>query len=336
MSSSSNDETPGEELTQAEATETVGATLTPEELDVLQEDDELILGDGVEPFDLSRPRVLRPNQQEGLETLFATSSKLVTPIMKHELRTEVLVEFLGGEPVYFEHCLTQLPDPLNVFPVTYRGMDFQGALCLDEGMSFWFVDTLLGGGDSAGDDRVRSLTETESAVATKVVELILDEIHTSLAPEIQLESTVEGFVSQRTQLHTVKLPSLAYAVRFSVQWKSEQGFMQYLLPFKLLRPLVQSMEPKTDEQREKRLSALMGALGQAFLSVDLDVTAVLGRPTVTLGQLGNLEVGDVLPIGAGLDDPIEVAVQGVPKVTGAFGIRGGKYAVVVQSWIRDI
>lgn len=329
MSSSSSEtpETPAVDETAADA------TVTEEELQALQESSPRPQDEGVEEYDINRPRVLRGNQQEGLETAFEAATKLLTPVLKHELRTEVIVEFRGGEAVYFDRYLTQMPVPINVFPVSYRSMEFQGAISLDSEMAFWFVNSLLGG--EAEDDSKRSLTDTESAVATKIVELILDEIHTSLAPALQVDASVDGFVASRTQAHVIKPPSIAFACTFAVQWESTQAEFVYLLPLKLLKPIVQMLAPKTDQQREKRLEALFGTLGQAFMSVSLEVAAVLGRPQLSLNEISNLAVDDVIPIGAGLDAPIEVTIQGDPKLQGAFGLQGSNYAVVIQKWLRE-
>ncbi len=314
--------------------ESPAATLTAEELAALQEPEAAsAVDEDVEVFDISRPRVLRPAQQEGLATLFEAATKLVAPVMKHELRTEVICEFRGGEPVYWEKYLSQMSDPFNIFPVSYRGLEFQGALSIDPALGSWFVNSLLGG-DSA-DEIDRSLTDTESAVATKVVELILDEIHTSLAPGIQVESSVDGFVASRTQVHVMKPASLAYVCNYLVRWESREAMFRYLVPLKLLRPLVQAMEPKTEEHRERRLDALFGALGQAFMSVELDMAGVLGKPKLALSQITNLEVGDVIPLARGMEQPIDITVQGVPKMSGAFGLQHGHYAIVVQNWLHD-
>jgi len=313
--------------------ETPAATLTAEELAALQTPEAgRAVDEDIQVFDISRPRVLRPAQQEGLAAMFEAATKLVAPVMKHELRTEVICEFRGGEPVYWDKYLAQMTEPFNVFPVSYRGLEFQGAISIDASLGSWFVNSLLGG--DASDEIGRSLTETESAVATKVVELILDEIHTSLAPGIQVDSSVDGFVASRTQVHVMKPASLAYVCTYLVRWESREATFRYLVPLKLLRPLVQAMEPKSDEQRGRRLDALFGALGQAFMSVELDVAGVLGRPRLPLSKISNLKVGDVLPLSRGMEQPIDITVQGVPKMSGAFGLQHGRYAVVVQNWLH--
>lgn len=336
MSSSSSDEPvvdgTAEDAESADANDSK-VSLSEAELEVLHDRSAEAPTEGVENFDLSRPRVLRPAQQEGLGALFDSATKLVTPVLKHELHTEVIVEFKSGEAIYFDTFIGNLSQPMNVFPVSYRGFEFQGALSLEASMAYWFVNSLLGGEEAEVEDR--SLTETESAVATKIIELILDEIHTSLAPAVQVDAKVDGFVASRTQAHVMKPPSIAYACTFSVQWASTQATFVYVIPLKILRPLIATMEPKSDDQRERRLEALFGTLGQAFLSVELRVAGVLGRPRMSLTDLTNLSVGDVIPLGSSLDEVIEVTIQGQPKLTGAFGLQRGNYAIVVNNWSRD-
>lgn len=333
MSSSSNSDENRENVREGAAEGASNVSLSEAELEVLHDRSDEAPIEGVENFDLSRPRVLRPAQQEGLETLFETATKLITPVLKHELHTEVIVNFKSGEAIYFDTFIGNLVQPMNVFPVTYRGHEFQGALSLDLSMAYWFVNSLLGGEEAEAENR--SLTDTESAVATKIVELILDEIHTSLAPTVQIDAKIDGFVASRTQAHVMKPPSIAYACRFVVQWASTQAEFVYVMPLKLLRPIIATLEPKSDGQRERRLEALFGTLGQAFLSVELRVAGVVGRPTLSLSDLTNLSVGDVIPLGGSLDEVIDVTVQGQPKLTGAFGLQRGKYAIVVNNWIRE-
>ena len=70
-------------------------------------------------------------------------------------------------------------------------------------------------------------------------------------------------------------------------------------------------------------------LRQQLRQAPLEATAILATKTLTLGQLLELKVGQVLPID--LSKEIDVEIEGRSMLSGRYGVKNNKYAVKVES-----
>ena len=71
----------------------------------------------------------------------------------------------------------------------------------------------------------------------------------------------------------------------------------------------------------------------------VELSAVLGKSTLKLKELLNLEIGDVIILDKRVDEEIDMLVQGMPKFQGIPGKHRGKVAVKitkVSDEIQDI
>jgi flagellar motor switch protein FliM len=71
------------------------------------------------------------------------------------------------------------------------------------------------------------------------------------------------------------------------------------------------------------LQALPGAIQYAGVSM------------ITVGDLVNLDLGDVIPLGQDCDGELDVCVEGVPKFKALFGVSRGNRAVQVTRLVEE-
>jgi flagellar motor switch protein FliM len=70
-------------------------------------------------------------------------------------------------------------------------------------------------------------------------------------------------------------------------------------------------------------------------AAEASVLVNLGQATITVGDLVNLNVGDVIPLTQDADGELEVQVEGVPKFKCFFGISRGNRAVQVTRFVEE-
>jgi flagellar motor switch protein FliM len=77
------------------------------------------------------------------------------------------------------------------------------------------------------------------------------------------------------------------------------------------------------------------ALASTVAVVPLELGVQLGRTAIRLGDLLELEVGDIVPLAAKPGDLALVPVQGKVKFLGQLGTRGNRYAVRIRRVASD-
>jgi flagellar motor switch protein FliM len=64
-------------------------------------------------------------------------------------------------------------------------------------------------------------------------------------------------------------------------------------------------------------------------NAEAKVLVNLGQAEITVGDLVNLNVGDIIPLAQDADGELELLVEGVPKFKCFFGVSRGNRAVQV-------
>jgi len=104
------------------------------------------------------------------------------------------------------------------------------------------------------------------------------------------------------------------------------------MPYSMLEPIrdlldagVQSDQGERDERWER-------AMRSEIQNAEVELVGVLGETTLSLKEMTELDVGDVLMLD---DDPSLLYVSGMPLYEGHLGISQGNYAMKVSNLINQ-
>lgn len=72
---------------------------------------------------------------------------------------------------------------------------------------------------------------------------------------------------------------------------------------------------------------------QHILSSEVCLKACLGKAQITIGDLINLEKGDVIVLDKKIEEPLEVYIEDVPKILGKLGIFKNHIAIQIEKFL---
>jgi len=130
-------------------------------------------------------------------------------------------------------------------------------------------------------------------------------------------------------LRLVHANSAVYAADFTVQI----SHMSFQLSFCL--PVSTQLQALWSDEVEPGHEAVWGKeLRQQLRQAPLEATAVIARRQLTVSDLLQLTVGQVLPID--LEPMVDVQIEGVSVLTGRSGVKNQQYAVKVERVLDDL
>jgi flagellar motor switch protein FliM len=117
-------------------------------------------------------------------------------------------------------------------------------------------------------------------------------------------------------------------ISFSIKKSDSDETQAYFLIFcDTLEPIAGKASPDTGRlSKEDTAKAILEHLKQICVSV----TAQLASTTLTLEETMNLQVGDILLLEKGIDEPVKLIVEGRSVLSGRPAKSAGKYAVVIS------
>jgi flagellar motor switch protein FliM len=76
-----------------------------------------------------------------------------------------------------------------------------------------------------------------------------------------------------------------------------------------------------------------GTLTRQLQLAEVELVVPLGSAEVTLGEILNMKIGDVLPMD--IQPRVQALVDGVPVLDCRYGLRNGQYALKVERFLAQ-
>ena len=132
-----------------------------------------------------------------------------------------------------------------------------------------------------------------------------------------------------TQFANIATPNdVGVATTFTVELGPVSGEMHFCTPYSMIEPirdlLTSSLQGETLEM-DKRWVRLMT---QQIQTAEVEIVADLGTAKATLGDVLNLQAGDVIPLA--IPEFVAAKVDGVPVMECTYGKFNGQYALRVE------
>jgi flagellar motor switch protein FliM len=205
---------------------------------------------------------------------------------------------------------------------------------LDPKLVFSVVDNYFGGtGRFHTKIEGRDFTPTELRVIQLLLQIVFEDQRLAWKPVLDLNFEYLNSEVNPQFANIVSPSEVVVVTTFSVDLENGGGNMHICMPYSMLEPIrdlldagVQSDQGEKDERWEL-------AMREEIKNASVELNAILGHTTLSLRELANLEVGDVIT----LDDADDVVVNaaGVPLLKGSLGVSQGNYAVKVGKMISQ-
>lgn len=276
-----------------------------------------------------------------MPTLDAINEQIATMFgMGMAGRTRLTVRVTSGPAsmLRFADFNSLLAPPSTVTVMSLGKGGSQALLVLEPGLADAMIAAALGDKRGRNDeptpapaqgDARRDFTMVERNVLRRLIGVFTDAMSTAWAPVLPFKPEVLRFEADPRL--AVIAPSNETAVLCSFELEGAmRGVIQLALPYTAIEPARKALmsPPMLHSVSDKGFA---NALRQEINQVEVDVAALLGKASMTIDQLLDLEVGHVLMLGTSEGASLPVFVQGKAKFTGQPKVVGGAIALELDA-----
>lgn len=250
------------------------------------------------------------------------------------LRRQVEVSVGPVKVTKYSEFIRNLVVPTNLNLVHLKPLRGTALMIFNPDLVFLMVDNLFGG-DGRFHTRVegRDFTQTEHRIIQRVLNIVFESYSKSWEPIYPIEFE---FVrsEMNTQFTNIATPNeVVVAITFAIELGQVSGEMHFCMPYSMIEPikdlLTSSLQAENLEV-DKRWIRLMR---QQIQMAEVEIVADLGTAQVSLGDIVNMKVGDVIPLD--LSQTVEAKVDGVPVMECAYGKFNGQYTLRVEKLLSS-
>lgn len=204
----------------------------------------------------------------------------------------------------------------------------QGALILiDAHMCFSMVEVLLGASPEIEPLKLeRKLTSIELKVVASIISKGCDDLNRSFSQLIELDSTLLK-IESNSRLVSITDPDAEILVgTFAISVGEISGEMKIVFPVATLDPLKDGLKDLLNVSKSKK-GLWTEILEHEVTGIMAEITAQSGTVTMSVNQILDLQVGDILFLDYNPNDPLKVLVEDEHKFYAIPGTHSGKKAI---------
>ena len=293
-------------------------------------------GKRIERYDFRGSQRLSRDQIRTLARVNKMFTRTVATLLAHRVRDSVSVDASVVQQMTFPEFTRLIPNPTLLAIYDVHPLNLKVILQIDLRLVFFIYDRLCGGPGTM-PSVVRELSDVETAVIRRhLLETMAGALAQGWEGVRELQFTLSQIESNPFYLNVNLEQDQLVLVTFEAKVGQAIETFNVCIPYEMVEFLIPKSphRSRVDYQRkpsEQEVRRLQSRLEKAAVKVD----AQLGRTTMTVAQLLDLRIGDIIAFDQPVKEPLTVRIAGLPKFLGVPGTVGRRLAVRITGALRE-
>jgi len=290
----------------------------------------------VRVYDFRRPNKFSKEQIHTLQVIFENYSRSLGTYLSAQLRSAVVVDVLSVEQITYDEFIRSIPNPTILSIVSLPPLEGNAILEINPNLGFAILDRIFGG-PGLSIEKVRGLTEIEETVMDRICEKMLYYLEEPWAIIAPIKPVLERIDSNPQFTQIVSPSEMVVIVSLETKFGGILGMINFCIPFLVLEPILNKLNvhyyySSTVKQHDPgNTKAIKHRLQEALIPVKV----LLGRTVITVADLLELNVGDVVPLERKIDEDLEIIIGNSPKFLAKPGIFSNRTAVQITKILQE-
>lgn len=283
----------------------------------------------VRPFSLGEEALHPSARMAGLERIGERMARQLRAIVEPyaRIRTEVVAAAI--ETVRFDAWKAELPSFTSLSLFRLRPMKGGLLIAIEPDFVARLVDSFYGGSGKIGKPRSREFTPTEDRLLARLADGVVEKLVETWGEVVALTPSLAGRETNAAYASLVRPDEAVVVQRFAITPAGgASATMSLVHPLAALRPYEAQLAAKVHDEAGPADAEWRERMAGALENVRLPVRSVLARPELSVAQLMELKVGDVIPITLAPKAPLIVASRKLAH--GTIGERDGRAALMIE------
>ncbi len=269
----------------------------------------------ISEYDFLHPARVNKDQLRTLEGLHDNFARLLASSLSGIMRAVVDVDTAFVDQTTYGEFIRSLAKPSCSYQFTLGPTGGQAIVDVAPPLAFALIDRVFGGTGSAEGQATRPLTPVEIAQVNVMAKRLFEDLEATWRAILPVEVTDIQLETDPEFMQVTAANEIVVLLAFEVNTPSACGLVSLCYPFFTLESILPRLGQRgnwraLEHNQEERLLANRFRLG----AMPLEATVELGRTRLSLAEIQDLRVGDVVRLPVRLDDPINISFGGKPKL----------------------
>jgi len=270
--------------------------------------------DNLTLFDLtSQDRIIR-GRMPALDIINDRFARLFRITLSNSLRKLVDVSVESSNLMKFGEYLNYLPIPSCLNLIKLNPLKGAGIISIEARLLYALLNFYFGG---THNERTkiegRDFSSIEMNLIVKIINMMFDDLKKSWNPIYSIK-----WEYLRTEINprfvTLVPPSdVVINSVFEIEVENVKGFISLVIPYSSIEPIKGFLQSSLQNEHMEIDTTWIKRIRNKLMNTELNLLAEIGRTQLSLEEVKNLKVGDVIQLDRDITDPIDLLVEGVLK-----------------------
>jgi len=290
----------------------------------------------VTPYDLTnQDRVIR-GRMPTLDIIYERFIRLYRMSLSNSLRKIASISIISTDLLKFGEFVNTLPIPSCMCIMRFESLRGPALLVFESKLAYALVDSYFGGTDRPYTKiEGKEFTRIELSIMRKVMDLAIKDLEDAWAPVHKADISFVRTEVNPQFVGVVPPSDVIISTTFEVELENASGTIALVIPYSTIESIKHKLNASFQTEADHQDKEWTAKLEEHVKGADTAVVVNLGSSNITVGDLVNLNVGDIIPLSQNADGELEVLVEGVAKYKCFFGVSRGNRAVQVTRLIDN-
>jgi len=230
-----------------------------------------------------------------------------------------------------------LKPPLSLNLVKLEGLRGTSLVTIEPQIIFNSLDRFFGGGGKSRTtvEGMREFTPTETRVIQLLIKSVFEDLEAAWSPVYKLKFEYINSEINPAFAQIIDDPDLVIVCQYHIEMANGiDGNIQIVYPFGAMKPIGHLLKGQLQaDYADERDRQWKRQLRACVKDVELKLKSDLAYPKISLYDLMNLKVGDIIPIK--MPETVVLQVENMPMYEGIYGTVNGHSAIRLLGLKKD-
>ena len=270
-----------------------------------------------------------------LDIVFDRLVRLMSTSLRNLTSDNVEVSLDQVSTVRFGDYMNSIPLPAMLSVFKAEEWDNNGLLVVDSALIYSIVDVLLGGRKGTPAVRVegRPYTTIETKLVERMIEVALSDMSSAFDPLSPVSFQLDRMETNPRFAAITQSGNACILARLRVDMGDRGGRIEILIPYATLEPIRELLLQMFMGEKFGRDSIWESHLTTELYKTTVQLKAVLGEKTLSLGDILNWRIGTRVLFNTKPEDYMELRCGDFPMFKGPVGQKEGAISVRIEHYL---
>ena len=232
----------------------------------------------------------------------------------------------------FGEFVNTLPIPSCMCIMRFNELRGPALLVFESKLAYAILDSYFGGTDRPFTKiEGKEFTQIELSFMRKVMDMAINDLEDAWSPVHKIDAQHIRTEINPQFVGVVPPSDVIIATTFEVEFESASGTIMVVIPYSTIEPIKQKLSSSFQTDNDVGDNIWTNAMKQHLVETEATCAVKLGNTEMTIGDLVNLQVGDIIPLNQEASGEVSVEIEGVEKYKCLIGLYKGNRAVQVTN-----